>query len=261
MLLEEKTIVMSDRKPVVSWWKSGDPCLNIDKLEKKLTEINIINTRNITPEFMTFCLKHKDKLFLHINISGLNATLFEPKIPTVKEMFTKIKTLKDNGFPENRILIIINPIIPNENGLRALKLLLKLFTEYKFLRLRYVRFNVISYSNFNKEFKNNNLNERIDLQQYKASYLKFSPVFHSDYYKLISDYKGILTIDDGFKIPIIGFRELNAFGLNNEWIDGDRREKIITYFDGNIYKPNANIISSSFALRCPNKCLLCQFKG
>ena len=42
-------------KPIVSYWRSGDPCLKLDVLKQKLTEINIIQTKNITKEFADFC--------------------------------------------------------------------------------------------------------------------------------------------------------------------------------------------------------------
>jgi DNA repair photolyase len=248
-----------ENRPIISWWKSSDPCRNLDKLQSKLTFLNIINTRNLTKDFIDFCVLNKSRVFLHINISGLNATMFEPKIPTVKEIFEKIKLLKDSGFPEKQILVIINPIIQNDNGIKALKLLVRLFTEFAYLRLKYVRFQLIQYDNTTVKFKNDNLNRRKELCQYQ-NYLKFSPTFKQQFNTVINQYRGILTIDNCVE-PIIGFRELNAFGLINEWTFKDgHKEKLIAYDGYNKFKPLVNLISPAFAFQCKNKCLLCPWK-
>ena len=42
------------QKPIISWWKSGDPCYKIDILRSKLTDVNIINTKHLSDEFVQF---------------------------------------------------------------------------------------------------------------------------------------------------------------------------------------------------------------
>ena len=188
-------------KPIISYWQSGDPCLKINVWKNKLTDINIINTKNITDEFIEICLKEKHRIFLHINITGMGKTMFEPKIPTVKEMFFKIKKLIASGFPQKQILIIVNPILPNDNGLNALKLLLKLFTEFKPLRLRFIKFVVLNYREVeNKSNKyvvsNHNILKR-DSTKMIMPYLVKNASFFKDYYNLIDEYGAIISVDKG----------------------------------------------------------------
>ena len=248
-------------KPIVSYWKSGDPCKKINIWKDKLTDINIINTKNITDEFINICIENKNKIYLHINITGMGQTRFEPNIPTVKYIFFVIKKLIDLGFPQKQILVIVNPILPNDNGLNALKLLLKLFTEYKFLRLRFVRFNVLQYyvnENNQKIIKNKNITNRNEIKPY-LNYLINSDSFWKDYYKLLDEYKSIVSVDSGDE-ALIGVRELMAFSINNEWINSDNtRDKIIHYEKGNKYKPIVNLLSEKKAIRCSNRCLLCSW--
>lgn len=248
-------------KPIVSYWKSGDPCLKINSWRNKLTEINVINTKHLSDEFIDILICEKHRIFLHLNITGMGKTIFEPNIPTVKETFFQLKKLIDNGFPQKQILVIVNPILPNNNGLNALKLLLRVFTEFKGLRLRNVRFNLLQYKNVENKFliSNENITKRGALKPLNNFLIK-NDSFITDYYKLISDYKSIITVDKGDE-PLIGIKELLVFGYKNEWINSDGiREKLINYQDNNRYKPIVNIISSSFGIRCKNQCLLCPWK-
>lgn len=251
-----------ERKPIVSYWKANDPCLKLDVLRPKLTEINIIETKNLTDKFVEFCIEKKDCLYLHVVINGMGGTLLEPNIPTVRSMFFKLKQLIDNGFPQKQILVIVKPILPNDNGLKALKLLLKVFTEFKPLRLRFIRFNVLSYTQLeNNKFviANSNITKRPTTKNI-GGYLSNVKTFWYDYYKLIDNYKSIISVDSNEE-ALIGIRELMAFGINNEWILPDgTREKIINYERGNKFKPVVNVISEKSPVRCSNRCLLCPYR-
>lgn len=257
-------------KPTVSYWRSGDPCKKLDVLKQKLTEINIIHTKNITEEFAEFILKNKNRIFLHVCINGMGATQLEPNIPSVKKMFEMLKYLISKGFRQQQLLVVIDPILPNDNGLNALRLLLRIFTEFKSLRLRTVRFRVLQYSNFEdskiklnsnqKQFlRNENINKRASTN-YIRQYLFQSQDFWQKFYRLKDDYRNIIGIDSG-EGPLIGINELVAFGINNDWINSEgKHEKIISYEKGNRFKPILNIISGKFAVRCSNRCLLCPWK-
>lgn len=241
---------------IVSYYKSGNPTLKYDWVSK-LTDINIIRTKVLTDEFINVCLTHKNKIFLHIEISGMGQTIFEPKIPTVKFMFDSIAKLVNAGFPQKQILVIISPILQNENGLKALKLLLRVFTEFKPLRLRFIRFSLLQYKqleNNNFVIKNDNITKR-DAIKGQMMYLTKSASFFKEYYDLTNKYASICTVDSGQE-QLIGIRELMAFGHNNKNDDGT---PIIRYENNNKWKPILNIISVSRPTRCSNRCLLCPF--
>ncbi len=249
-------------KPIVSYWASGDPCLKIQIWRNKLTEVNVFNTKTLTDEFIQICILEKHRIFLHVNITGMGRTTFEPAIPTVRQTFFQIKKLISLGFPQKQILILVNPVLPNENGLNALKLLLRVFTEFKPLRLRFVRLSVLYYrqlENNNFVVGNNNILKR-DSTKLIMLYLTNNQGFFKDYYKLIEDYQSIISVDKGDEY-LIGIRELLPFGFKNEWIDSDcKRHKLITYENNNRFKPVLNLLSNSSAVRCANRCLLCPHK-
>jgi DNA repair photolyase len=248
-------------KPIVSYWKSGDPCFKLNTWVTKLTDINIINTKRLTDEFVDVCLTNKNKIFLHVNITAMGQTIFEPKIPTVKETFFQLKKLFDSGFSQRQVLLLVNPIVPNENGLKALRLLLKIFTEFKELRFRFIRFNLLQYSqdkNGTFILSSSNIANRPNIKMVQQ-YLKKADHFWKDYTDLLKEYSTIISVDNSVE-ALIGIRELMAFGLKNEWFNTDgTREKIINYENGNKFKPSVNLLSPKRAVRCQNNCLLCPW--
>ena len=258
-------------KPIVSYFPGNDAT---KQWEHNLTEVNVIRTKVLTPDFVQWCIVNKNKVFLHIVISGMGKTQFEPNIPTVKIMFEYLKILISNGFPQKQILIIIDPIVQNNNGLKALQLLLKLFTEYRDLRLRFIRFNTLKYrksveSDRTKVFNqytektsyvvsNPNITRRFEFKKI-AIFLRHDSNFYKELIILKRKYENIISIDHDTE-PLIGVRELMAFGYNNSWNYPDGRvDKIIHYKDGNKFKPIVNELSSTY--RCSNRCLLCTFRN
>lgn len=209
----------------------------------------------------------------------MGQTLFEPKIPAVKTMFIKIRKLLDLGFPEKQIIIVIDPILSNDNGLKALQLLLKLLTEFKGLKLRWIRMNLLRYRSVESLMKtekvkqrakylfsgkylpaNDNILKRIPELKNIKQYLFKHDSFYKDYYNLQKKYSPIINLDAGDE-PIIGSRHLMAFGYNNIWTDQDgNKSYIINYEKNNKFKPIVNIISRGKVLplkRCINRCILC----
>lgn len=250
-------------KPVVSYWKTGDPTKCVGLVESKLTEITIIRTKQITPEFRDMCIKHKSQIYLHLIISGLNQTPFEPNIPTVRDVFMQLKDLLDNGFPIRQVLVIIDPVVQNDNGLKVLKLILRIFTEIPDIRIRKIRISLLWYKqsdNGEYEVGNRFIKKRQTTTLIKPFIVK-TVDFQRNYYKVLEDYSAIINVDNGDE-PIIGLRELNALGYKNEYIDeyGHKR-RIIEYKDAaKRWEPDVQVISGK-SVRCINKCLLCPFFG
>jgi hypothetical protein len=273
---EGKTARLWHHKPIVSWWKSGDPTKSYAWV-MHMTDINVINTKRLTDEFIQLCLRERDKIYLHVNITGMGMTTIEPNIPSVRETFMKLAELIHGGFPVKQILVMVNPVLSNDNGLRALELLLRVFTEFKVLRLRKVRLTVLAYRYADEGAKqpdylkssrkgpqkfmlaNNNINKRPTTKTI-IKYLTKTESFFKDYYKLLKRYENIITVDKGEE-ALIGVRELLPFSINNSWKEEDGTlVKIVEYENGSRFKPIVKILSATNPIRCENKCLLCPWK-
>lgn len=261
MQQKPKTIKIPNYKPVVSYWKSGDPCYKIDLLRASITEITVIRTKRITDDLIKLILENKDKIFLHLYLTGLNKTPFEPKIPDVGSTFFQLKKLIDSGFSQKQLLVVVDPILPNYNGIKVLELILRLFTEFKELRLRFIRFHVLTYTITDDDKYlpgNKTIASRREIHQLSKFLIRIED-FWKDYYKLLDKYKAIISVDTGEE-ALIGVRELMALGFRNEWKDNGVSKKIIEYENGNKYKPIVKIISGR-PIRCQNRCVLCPFYG
>lgn len=207
-------------------------------------------------------LENKYRIFLHLYLTGLNQTPLEPRIPDVGTTFYQLNKLIDRGFSQEQLLVVVDPVLPNYNGIKVLELILRLFTEFKELRLRFIRFRVLTYSIHEKDKYipgNKSIAQRKETKQFYAYLIKIND-FWKDYYKLIDRYKAIISVDVGEE-ALIGVRELMALGYRNEWKDATgTSRKIIEYENGNKYKPIVNTISGRL-IRCQNRCVLCPFYG
>lgn len=261
MVSSEATVIQSvPQRPVVSYWRCGDIDLNYSNISNKMTEINVLTTRVVSDKLIEFCANNQKSIYLHIVVNGMAGTAFEPNIPPVAVMFGQIQKLL-KVFPKRQILVICDPVIPNPNGLKAIELLLRLFSEYK-LKLTYMRFTLLSYANIERAGKavdviaNRNISKRITPAL--AQYVEKDPGFFRDYYLLVAKYKSIIHVDNGME-SLIGVRELLPFGYRNEWIDGNgQRSKLVEYENNNRNKPITNVISEN--KRCHFGCVLCPFK-
>jgi hypothetical protein len=192
-------------------------------------------------------------------ISGMGKTPFEPNTPTVRETFTMLKSLFDSGFPSRQVLVVVDPVIPNDNGLNSLKLLLRLFSEFPTLRLRFMRFRVLKYGEDNRI---NNYNIRYRMKGYPAlrEYIVNVNSFNKSYRDIINKYRSIITVDSGEE-PLLGSRELLTLGYKNEWVEPDGTvSKVINYANGNKYDPIVNDLCQGKPVRCSTRCVLCPYR-
>lgn len=92
--------------------EKGDAGLDtswVEKIDK--TAYSVIITKN--PNFENFhklCLDYKDKILLHITITGWGSTPMEPYVPTPERVIDNVKKLLNYGFPKEQIVWRIDPI-------------------------------------------------------------------------------------------------------------------------------------------------------
>ena len=100
--------------------EAGDASLDYAWV-KKLDDCNgaILITKNITDKFIDTVLQYKDKLIIHATCTGMGGTVIEPNVPDYMTQLAQVKKLIDKGFPENRIVVRVDPIIPTEKGLNT----------------------------------------------------------------------------------------------------------------------------------------------
>lgn len=105
-------------KYIIGITEAGDAGLDLS-WEPKLGQVDgaVLVTKQITPSFHDAALRNMDKVILHATMTGLGGTAIEPNVPELKVEFAALLALVHDGFPEERIVIRIDPIIPTEYGI------------------------------------------------------------------------------------------------------------------------------------------------
>lgn len=118
--------------------EAGDAGIDLSWVEK-MPDVNgaIVITKRITPAFMDAVIKNKDKLIVHATITGYGGGVLEPNVPSPSFEFAAVKALISHGFPKEKIVIRVDPVIPTNKGLAvAYRRVLKTGMEAGFPRYR-----------------------------------------------------------------------------------------------------------------------------
>lgn len=117
--------------------EAGDAGLDLS-WQNKMDSIDgaILITKNITPDFSTAVLTHKNKAIIHATMTGHGNTVYEPNVPALQNNFNSLLNLINRGFPKENIVIRIDPIIPTFDGIRTASEVFKLAIDNNFNRFR-----------------------------------------------------------------------------------------------------------------------------
>lgn len=115
----------------------GDAGLDLSWVDK-LDSVDgaIVITKNATQGFRDTVLSNKDKLIVHATITGYGGSVLEPNVPSPKEQFDSVMALVRFGFPKEKIVVRVDPIIPTPKGIRTAERVIKIFMDAGFSRFR-----------------------------------------------------------------------------------------------------------------------------
>ena len=117
--------------------ESGDAGLDLSWADN-LQEANVLITKNPTSKrFKELVLEHKDKIVLHVNITGMGGSKVEPNVPIPDVVYDSVIELIDLGFPANQIVLRVDPIIPTEKGINTASIVMTMFMACGIERVRY----------------------------------------------------------------------------------------------------------------------------
>ena len=118
-------------------FNAGDAGVDLSWVEKlDRVDAAVLITKCVSPDFFDAALEHKDRLIVHATITGYGHSALEPNVPTPYEEFAAIMELVKAGFPMEKIVIRIDPIIPTEKGLSVAYRTMISFMEMGFQRYR-----------------------------------------------------------------------------------------------------------------------------
>lgn len=246
-----------------------DPCFDMSWSEN-LYEANIIITKNISNQIISKLLENKEKCILHATITGWGGTMLEPNVPTVPNNVSQLLTLIDSGFPAKQIVIRIDPIIPNEYGLRILDRLLEYLKNKLPSEINRVRVSVIDmYSHVIDRWRNM-LSATKDEYKYRyeipstnftCSQIQFEKIArilesYSDRFNFEScaepKFNSITNVVE--KVGCVSNKDLDILGVSIE-LEGPSRQRKTCLCPGNKYQ-----LIKRKPGRCPHNCVYCYWK-
>ena len=98
--------------------EAGDAGIDLswaDKMHK--VDGAILITKNITPSFITSVMPFVETTIVHATITGYGSTIVEPNVPQWIDEYEQIHKLIQCGFPKEKIVIRVDPIVPTEKGI------------------------------------------------------------------------------------------------------------------------------------------------
>ena len=115
----------------------------------------ILITKHITDKFISAVIEENKNvpIIVHATTTGWGGTVVEPNVPKYTEQLDQLKKLIDTGFPTNRIVLRIDPIIPSNGGMTRLQNVLNTAILMKLIPGIRIRISVMdNYPHVNKRF-------------------------------------------------------------------------------------------------------------
>lgn len=226
----------------------------------RLDEVDgtILITKNAALDFRALAAANREKLIVHITCTGYGGTVVEPHVPPVFEQLKNAQDLIKRGFPWDKIVIRVDPIIPTEKGIDRALDVMKLFMDNGFSRYRISVLDM--YPHVSKRFREAGL---------PAPYLFGAPeeaMRKTD--KMLAaakaywdDFSGGLRIEscaepgltETIQCGCVSAYDLELLGLHQENVDslGPQRESCMCYSGKTELLKNKR--------QCPHRCLYCYW--
>ena len=115
----------------------GDPSIDmswVSKMDK--VDAAIIITTNLSDAVIDAAMPFFDKLKFHVTCTGYGGTVVERNTPQPVKQLQQALKLVNRGFPKNRIVIRVDPIIPTEAGIERAKGVITMFAGMGFESFR-----------------------------------------------------------------------------------------------------------------------------
>ena len=115
----------------------GDAGIDLSWVDKLDTvDGAVVITKCVSPDFIDAVIKHKDKLIVHATTTGYGGTILEPNVPYPYEQYGAVLHLVERGFPKEKIVIRVDPIVPTAKGCERALNVIKTFLDMGFMRYR-----------------------------------------------------------------------------------------------------------------------------
>lgn len=117
--------------------EAGDAGLDLSWVDK-LSSVDgaVVITKCVSPSFHKAVIDNGDRLIVHATVTGYGRTVVEPIVPPPYESYDAIMSLVQDGFPKEKIVIRVDPIIPTPKGIAVARNVIMGFIDGGFSRFR-----------------------------------------------------------------------------------------------------------------------------
>lgn len=244
-----------DNSQKIGITESGEVSFNLDVFDR-LYEGNIIITKRLTAKLIDKLVENKDKIILHLTVTGYGGSILEPFVPTLQTSRKKFGELIEKGFPIEHCVLRIDPCIPTKKGIENMCAVVRAFSDTGIKR---VRFSVLDmYDHVKKRFKEEGL--EIPYETFHA------PLeVRQKLYNMLVGFGEKYGFDvescaePGIEsVSCLSQKDIDILGLTNKIkLDGNKEQRSNCHCPAN---KTELIKSDDRAKRCNNKCLYCFWR-
>lgn len=115
MAASKKTL---DKSQYFGITEAGEVAFDLSCFDR-LYDGNIIITKRLTDKLIEKLIEHKDKVILHLTCTGMGGSKVEPLVPISDMTVSKYMKLIQGGFPQEQVVLRVDPIVPTEKGINT----------------------------------------------------------------------------------------------------------------------------------------------
>lgn len=165
----------------------GDAGINqlwVRKMPK--VEAAILITKEVSNEFIENVLRYKNKVIVHISITGMGGTKIEPCVPSLNWNYKQVQKLIHSGFPREQLVLRLDPVVPTDKGILTA---VKVLDKFKDTGIERCRFSFIDmYKHVQQRFLNTGI--KLPFSGFTA------PIeMRSKFLRVLRDYEGIFKFE------------------------------------------------------------------
>ena len=243
-----------DKEQYIGITEAGEVAFRLDIFDN-LYKGNIIITKRLTAPLIEKLVENKDKIILHLTVTGMGGTKIEPMVPPADKTRKMFDKLLDGGFPVEHVVLRIDPIIPTQKGLETAKKVIELFKDCGIKRVR-VSF-LDMYGHVKQRFNSANVplpyvTFHEDTVIRKAAYEHFEELSKEYGFELEA-----CGEPDIKSVPCLSKKDIEILGLKDEIkLEGKKDQRSSCSCPAN----KKELIVGDRPHRCENKCLYCYWK-
>ena len=235
--------------------ESGEIAFNLDAFDR-LYNGNIIITKRLTDAVIEKLVEHKDKIILHLTVTGMGGTRIEPFVPKTEDTHKKLVKLLESGFPVSHVVIRLDPVVPTERGMNTA---LDVIAAFSGLGIKRLRFSFLdNYKHVKKRFADEGIGELYNGEFHAPLELRKE---YAEKIKSVANDGGFDSVEacgePGIEsISCLSKRDIEILGLDEQIVlEGSAEQR-----DSCGCPANKSELLKVRPHQCENKCLYCYWR-